>query len=382
MDPIRPLRSRHLVLLLVLCFVSFFEFGVAIGVIRVQRKYSGGQQRIADLRAHDDRRRGRVLVGNTAGAVDLPLGGIGLPTDTGLYYTRIGIGTPSKAYYVQVDTGSDILWVNCISCRHCPKKSDVGIQLTLYDPQGSSSGSLVSCQARFCSATYGGDIPGCSPGAACDYKLLYGDGSSTSGFFINDYVHYDQVSGNHNTAPANASIIFGCSTQQSGDLGSSSQAVDGILGFGQSNSSFLSQLASVGKVRKIFSHCLDTVHGGGIFAIGNVVQPVVKTTPLVPDMLHYNVILKSIDVGGVSLEIPTDVFQTGDRKGTIIDSGTTLAYLPDEAFKPLMNAIFSHQPGLTFSTIQDFLCFQFSGRMISGVLVFKTVVYSPEMGKI
>jgi hypothetical protein len=46
----------------------------------------------------------------------------------------------------------------------------------------------------------------------------------------------------------------------------------------------LSQLAAASKVRKIFSHCLDTVNGGGIFAIGNVVQPKVKTTPLVPGM--------------------------------------------------------------------------------------------------
>ncbi|KAK6937117.1 hypothetical protein RJ641_034147 [Dillenia turbinata] len=34
------------------------------------------------------------------------------------------------------------------------------------------------------------------------------------------------------------------------------------------NSSVLSQLASFGKVKKIFSHCQDSIHGGGIFAIG------------------------------------------------------------------------------------------------------------------
>lgn len=66
-------------------------------------------------------------------------------------------------------------------------------------------------------------------------------------------------------------------------MGSSSEALDGILGFGQSNSSVLTQLASAGKVKKVFSHCLDTVKGGGIWAIGDVVQPKMKTTPLVPD---------------------------------------------------------------------------------------------------
>jgi hypothetical protein len=75
-----------------------------------------------------------------------------------------------------------------------------------------------------------------------------------------------------------------CGAQQGGDLGTSNQALDGIIGFGQANTSMLSQLAAAGKVKKVFAHCLDIVQGGGIFAIGNVVQPKVKTTPLVPDM--------------------------------------------------------------------------------------------------
>uniref|UniRef100_A0A8I6YVX0 Xylanase inhibitor N-terminal domain-containing protein n=1 Tax=Hordeum vulgare subsp. vulgare TaxID=112509 RepID=A0A8I6YVX0_HORVV len=78
--------------------------------------------------------------------------------------------------------------------------------------------------------------------------------------------------------------MFGCGANIGGDLGSSSQALDGILGFGQSNSSMLSQLAAPGKVRKVFAHCLDTINGGGIFAVGDVVQPKVSTTPLVPGM--------------------------------------------------------------------------------------------------
>ena len=33
----------------------------------------------------------------------------------------------------------------------------------------------------------------------------------------------------------------------------------------------------------MFAHCLDGVNGGGIFAIGHVVQPKVNMTPLVPN---------------------------------------------------------------------------------------------------
>ena len=56
------------------------------------------------------------------------------------------------------------------------------------------------------------------------------------------------------------------------------------MGFGQANVSALSQLAAAGKVKKVFSHCLDKSKGGGIFAIGEVVAPKYNTTSLVPRM--------------------------------------------------------------------------------------------------
>ncbi|XP_062225359.1 aspartic proteinase 36-like isoform X2 [Phragmites australis] len=334
----------------------------ATGVFQVRRKFpaggggSGGN--VSALRAHDSNRHGRLLA-----AVDLPLGGLGLPNDAGLYYTEIRIGTPPKRYYVQVDTGSDILWVNCISCDRCPRKSGLGIDLTLYDPKGSSSGSMVSCDQGFCVSTYGGKLPGCTTSIPCEYSVMYGDGSSTTGYFVTDALEYDQVSGDGQTRSANASVTFGCGAQQGGDLGSSNQALDGILGFGQSNTSMLSQLAAAGKVKKIFAHCLDTINGGGIFAIGNVVQPKVKTTPLVPNMPHYNVNLKSIDVGDTTLQLPAHVFETGRKKGTIIDSGTTLTYLPELVFKDIMLVVFNKHQDITFHNVQDFLCFQYSGSV-------------------
>ncbi|KAK8462160.1 hypothetical protein SEVIR_1G160600v4 [Setaria viridis] len=365
------------VLLLFLLSVALAPVpAAATGVFRVRRKFprhAGGageaaEEHLAALRRHDGRRHGRLL-----GAVDLPLGGVGLPTETGLYFTRIEIGAPPKGYYVQVDTGSDILWVNCIRCDGCPTRSGLGIELTQYDPAGS--GSTVGCNQEFCVANNDGVRPTCSSESPCQFRITYGDGSSTTGFFVNDLLQYDKVSGDGQTTPSNASITFGCGAQLGGDLGSSSQALDGILGFGQSNSSMLSQLAAAGKVQKIFAHCLDTVHGGGIFAIGNVVQPKVKTTPLVPGMPHYNVNLKGIAVGGATLQLPTNTFDSGRNKGTIIDSGTTLAYLPEAVYKTLMSAVFDKYQDMTIRTYQDFLCFKFSGSVDDG---FPIITFSFE----
>lgn len=331
-------------------------------VFPVHNKFKGKERSLSALRDHDVRRHRRFL-----SAVDLELGGNGLPSETGLYYARIGIGSPSTDYYVQVDTGSDILWVNCIGCEKCPKKSNLGIDLTLYDPKGSTTSKLVTCDQDFCTTTYDGQLPGCRPELLCQYNVVYGDGSSTAGYFVKDTLHFNKVTGNHQTATTNGSVIFGCGAKQSGELGSSSEALDGILGFGQANSSMLSQLASSGKVKKEFAHCLDTINGGGIFAIGEVVQPQVNTTPMVPNQAHYNVVMKAIEVDGDVLNIPSDIFDSGDGKGTIIDSGTTLAYLPDPVYEPLMKKVMSGQPGLKLHAVEDqFSCFQFNGNVDDG----------------
>ncbi|MFS7985097.1 putative aspartic peptidase A1 family, aspartic peptidase domain superfamily, xylanase inhibitor [Helianthus anomalus] len=40
-----------------------------------------------------------------------------------LYYTKGQFGSPAKDYYLQIDTGSDVLWVSCTPCDGCPTSS-------------------------------------------------------------------------------------------------------------------------------------------------------------------------------------------------------------------------------------------------------------------
>jgi hypothetical protein len=54
---------------------------------------------------------------------------------------------------------------------------------------------------------------------------------------------------------------------------------------------------------------------------------------------HYNVNLKAIDVGGAMLQLPKSIFDTRESKGTIIDSGTTLAYLPEVVHKAILSEV-------------------------------------------
>ncbi|XP_068338278.1 aspartic proteinase 36-like [Pyrus communis] len=353
-------NSRAAVLGCFLILSTLFSDASANLVFSVSHKFKGRDGRsLSELKAHDSRRHGRILTGS-ASAVDLQLGGNGHPSETGLYFAKLGIGSPSKDYYVQVDTGSDILWVNCVGCTNCPKKSDIGVKLTLYDPKSSSTYSAVTCDQEFCTSKYNGRLPGCQPDLLCQYDVTYGDGSETAGYFVQDTIQFDKGT--------NGSVVFGCGDKQSGQLGKTAEALDGILGFGQSNSSVFSQLAASGKVKKQFAHCLDNVRGGGIFAIGEVVEPQVNnTTPLVPNQAHYNVVLEAIEVGGDVLRLASDVFGTGSNQETIIDSGTTLAYLPQEVFDPVMKKVLAKQPDLNLHIVDDqFSCFQFSSNIDEG----------------
>lgn len=62
---------------------------------------------------------------------------------------------------------------------------------------------------------------------------------------------------------------------------------------------------------------------------------------------HYNVVLKDIEVGGEVLTLPSDIFDNGFRQGTIIDSGTTLAYVPQVVYETLVPKVHDI-PKLTF----------------------------------
>ncbi|KAG9133085.1 hypothetical protein Leryth_018649 [Lithospermum erythrorhizon] len=379
-------RGNGLTFVLILVLVLVIDgFANANVVFNMKHKFGGkkvdnfatklaGKSFLGSLKEHDVQRHGRMLA-----AIDFQLGGNGLPTDTALYYTKLSIGTPAKDYYVQMDTGSDNLWINCAGCEGCPTKSNLGIKLTRYDLSASSTGKTISCHEDFCSsAIYNSHGPdsACLVGSQCGYAITYGDGSKTAGDYVKDNFRFDKISGDLQTSPMEGILAFGCSSKQFGDLGSSTLAVDGIVGFGQANSSILSQLAASGKSRKIFSHCLDSVEGGGIFAIGEVVEPKVKTTPMVPDMPHYNAFLEKIEVGSSSIFVAdklTDDGTFGGGKGgktsttAIIDSGTTLAYLPIEVYDSLMSKLMSHQPGLKTHTVeQDFQCISYSKDVDDG----------------
>ncbi|WVZ05452.1 hypothetical protein V8G54_018798 [Vigna mungo] len=298
---------------------------------------------LESLRARDRARHGRILQGVFGGVVDFAVQGTSDPyfVGYGLYFTKVKLGSPAKEFYVQIDTGSDILWLNCMTCSNCPQSSGLGIQLDFFDTAGSSTAAFVSCADPICSYAVRTATSECSSQANhCSYTFQYGDGSGTTGYYVSDTMYFDTVVGQELVSNSSSTIVFGCSTYQSGDLTKTDKAVDGIFGFGPGALSVISQLSSQGLTPKAFSHCLKGQdNGGGVLVLGEILEPSIVYSPLVPSQPHYNLNLQSIAVNGQILPIDSDVFATTNNRGTIVDTGTTLAYLVEEAYNPFVDAI-------------------------------------------
>lgn len=335
---------NHLILAftVVILQVSVVFCSLPASVLTLERVFPANQRVELDtLKSRDRARHARILQGVVGGIVDFPVVGSSDPYLVGLYFTRVKMGSPPREFNVQIDTGSDVLWVNCNSCNGCPQISGLGIELNFFDISSSSTASMVSCSHPICTSRIQTTAAECSSQSnQCGYTFQYGDGSGTTGYYVSDLLYFDTILGNSFIANSSASVIFGCSTYQSGDLTRGDRATDGIFGFGPQDLSVISQLSSRGITPKVFSHCLKGEgNGGGILVFGEILEPSIVYSPLVPSQPHYNIVLESIAVSGQLLPIDPAVFATSNTQGTIIDSGTTLAYLVEEAYNPFVSAI-------------------------------------------
>lgn len=201
---------------------------------------------------------------------------------------------------------------------------------------------MVPCSDHRCQDMVHDGFASCNTSSnMCALDLTYGAGSvlysSTDGYFISDYVHLDILNRNGQISPVSSPILFGCSTSRSGEL--VNDEFDGILGFGPYKMSLISQLHSIGVSPWVFTICMNSSTGGGILALGEAVDARLVYTPLIPSRDHYEVHLESIGVNGQKLPIDTSGFSASSAHRTLMDTGTSLAYLADALYDPFVRAI-------------------------------------------
>ncbi|KAJ7943963.1 Aspartic proteinase CDR1 [Quillaja saponaria] len=252
----------------------------------------------------------------------------------GEYLMNISIGTPPVEVLGIADTGSDLTWTQCQPCKECYKQT-----LSLFDPKQSLTYHEIPCESSSCNAL---EKATCGNSQnTCEYSYSYGDGSFTNGDLALDELTIGTSTDSIQSLPK---IVFGCGHNNGGTF---DQAGSGIVGLGGGKLSLVTQLSQ--SVGNKFSYCLvPTFIENSVSKISFGRDSVVSgsgsvTTPLVakePDTFYY-LTLEAISVGNKkitnkSLSKTTTTYHEGN---IIIDSGTTLTFLPVEFFDDLLSEL-------------------------------------------
>eukprot|EP00743_Colponemidia_sp_Colp-15_P008523 GILK01009271.1.p1 GENE.GILK01009271.1~~GILK01009271.1.p1 ORF type:complete len:558 (-),score=40.79 GILK01009271.1:325-1962(-) len=255
----------------------------------------------------------------------------------GYYYTDIWVGTPPQRQSVIVDTGSSLLAFPCSGCSQCGTHLDKP-----FNTSASSTAKFVDCRPEYrCSS--------CGASNTCGYYQGYSEGSTLAGVYM-----YDRVFLGDTYEPnSDVNVTFGCHTRESGLF--VSQKADGILGLAYAShgsqhfptiiDALTEKRADVNK--DVFSLCLSAA-GGGLFVVGGWNSSVHLEEPLFTPITretYYVVQMHDMLLGGKSIEAGSAIWNT--HYGTVIDSGTTFAYLPTQAYTRLISAFnrFCSEPG-------------------------------------
>ncbi|KAH8482894.1 hypothetical protein H0E87_030116 [Populus deltoides] len=237
----------------------------------------------------------------------------------GGYAVIVGLGTPKKDFSLFFDTGSDLTWTQCEPCSGgCFPQND-----EKFDPTKSTSYKNLSCSSEPCKSIGKESAQGCSSSNTCLYAVQYGSGY-TVGFLATETL---------TITPSDVfeNFVIGCGERNGGRFSGTA----GLLGLGRSPVALPSQTSSTYK--NLFSYCLPASSSStGHLSFGGGVSQAAKFTPItskIPEL--YGLDVSGISVGGRKLPIDPSVFRTA---GTIIDSGTTLTFLPSTAHSALSSA--------------------------------------------
>ncbi|XP_024360238.1 aspartic proteinase nepenthesin-2 isoform X1 [Physcomitrium patens] len=237
-----------------------------------------------------------------------------IASGNGEYLIDLSFGSPPQKASAIVDTGSDLIWVQCLPCQSCY----TAIRAK-FDPTKSSS--------------YAAGLPYQSCNTSCQYNYMYGDDSSTSGA-----LSFDSITIRTSTI---TNVAFGCGHRNLGTFA----GAGGLMGLGQGPLSLISQAGAI--TSKIFSYCLvplginktSPMYIGDSAAAGSDIA----YTPLLNNIVNpsfYYVGLTGISVAGKAVNYPAGTFSidTSGQGGFILDSGTTLTYLNTAAFTAVVAA--------------------------------------------
>ncbi|KAF1898334.1 hypothetical protein Lal_00033101 [Lupinus albus] len=231
----------------------------------------------------------------------------------GEYLMSYSIGTPPVNILGILDTGSDIVWLQCQPCHPCYKQTT-----PIFDPSKSTTYKTLLCTSNTCETIWGG--------------------SNSEGNLSLDTLTLSSTNGSAISFPK---TVIGCGNSNTTSfVGEGS----GIIGLGNGPVSLITQLGSL--IQGKFSYCLGPQFSGtsspsklnfGDDAVVSGDGSV--STPMYMDTIFYYLTLKSFSVGTKRVKFPRSSYNVNGHGNIIIDSGTTLTLLPKDVYSVLESLV-------------------------------------------
>ncbi|XP_047332074.1 aspartyl protease APCB1-like [Impatiens glandulifera] len=245
----------------------------------------------------------------------------------GLYYTYMMIGNPAKPYFLDIDSASDLSWIQCDApCTSCAKGAH-----PLYKP---SKGTIIHSKDSFC-ANVQKDQQNCETCHQCDYEVEYADQSSSVGVLARDELQLTVLNG----SIVKSNVVFGCAYDQQGSILKTLSLTDGIIGISRAKVSLPYQLAEQGIIRNVVGHCLSADAGGGgymFFGDDLVSYSQMTWIPMLDSTTSqnfYKAKISKLSYGNKQLLIDVNY---GVQGGVVFDSGSSYSYFPKQAYAHLV----------------------------------------------
>jgi hypothetical protein len=260
-----------------------------------------------------------------------------LTPESGEYLISYSVGTPPFKAYGFMDTGSNLVWLQCQPCHTCFNQTS-----PIFNPSKSSSYKNIPCSSSICKDTNETHISCSHGGDVCEYYITYGGDVKSQGDLSNETLTLDSTSGSSIIVP---NVVVGCG--HANVLTDSSQS-SGIVGMGRGPMSLINQVGS--SFGSKFSYCLIPFNSDSSqsnsssklnFGDDAVVSgEMVVSTPMVKfnGQEHYYLLtLEAFSVGNNRIEYGGGA--NASTRNIIIDSGTALTLLPNLFLSKLVSYV-------------------------------------------
>ncbi|KAE9456742.1 hypothetical protein C3L33_11355, partial [Rhododendron williamsianum] len=245
----------------------------------------------------------------------------------GFFYATIYIGNPPKRYYLDIDTGSNLTWVQCAAG---PRAKLLKAPNNPYKPNNNA----LFCKDPLCAfVDQPNNFPCKAPNDQCDYEVHYADYGSSLGVLVRDSFTLKLTNG----STFKPTLAFGCGYDQEFSGQFPSPFVDGVLGLANGKSSLVSQLLGFGLTQNVIGHCFGGQGKGFLFFGDDFLPSGLFWAPKICHGFVWTILLVNY-FRNYYMTGPVDLLFGGKTlvaKGlyVVFDSGSTYTYLNPQAYQ-------------------------------------------------